>query len=249
MNNNEQQSVLSKISDFFLPLCCCSREKKQIANLNASKQQQKDFDFASQMENFSHEYVERRTNLIYMRSNEGSIPKIMKKLSVFDSKTSNRCHMGVSALHNFSIMAIRRSDFGLLFDKEPCVRAFLREMVAIIKISETRFNFIKNVKTFFKTRLIPGSTMYNIENIKVKIDQSADVSPEGQICAELVREYSWLYTDERYNYIKMLIDNNRIAIITLDITSGYTLQYIKNKVKNIGIKLAAIPANLYKALF
>ena len=159
---------------------------------------------------------------IYPVSNEGQTSKTIEKIKAVEKPNfggKDLCHFGVSGLFNLTMMANRKSNCGVLFDKDPCVKIFLDKVFAIIEKSETRFDFVKNMNIFLESIKvveenrnsagIVDTIYYFSEGQRTEIGfpgDDYDISVEWRICCELFREESWLHTDEKYNFIKSLID-------------------------------------------
>lgn len=115
-----------------------------------------------------------------------------------ESKPANSCHIGCGGWHNFDIMSLRKSDYGVIFDYFPQNKYFIDITLKLIVQSENRFNFIERMNEYLKFNKIP-------------LDTSHD-----RIRTEINREGSWLSSDKLYEHIKSLALQNKIATFTGD---------------------------------
>jgi hypothetical protein len=137
---------------------------------------------------------------IYVLCNEGNTLNTYKFL---DHTTSNlelgkqSCHIGVSCWFNLDIIAIRHSQTAILFDINPNVTLFLETTFKCIMDHPTRQEFVASFLLHNQKTMISDAAIYN----------------------ELSRPYSWLSSDNSYQYIRSLTiyDDNKIKLYTLDI--------------------------------
>lgn len=137
---------------------------------------------------------------VYIVTNEAG----SKNVSEFFRKNlplrNGRCHIGFSSLHNFNIMAQRRSDRGVIIDINPINSEFLRYVLQLLcKEGITRQEFCRLLPQFFEDR------QYLHPDVREVLDQ------------QLTSPHSWLSTDCSFQHIRRLALRGRIALITANI--------------------------------
>ncbi len=139
-------------------------------------------------------------------------------------------HIGFSGWHNFDIMAQRQSARGLICDINPENALFLHYALTFVRACNNRLQFIKQITNFIKENSYVGArTNTNKAPLLGKVSPfsvkfSLNVSDEPpfsdhysvieEVELELKRKTSWLYTDDRYNHIRKLALEDKIAFIT-----------------------------------
>jgi hypothetical protein len=135
---------------------------------------------------------------VFVVTNESGL-NASKEILSKKPKIENSCHIGCAGWHNFDIMSLRKSSYGVIFDYDPQNKILLDITLKVLKKSLTREEFIKDINEY-------------IDFINIKLDTSVE-----RIKKELNREGSWLYSEESFNYIKKMASEGSIATFTVDI--------------------------------
>lgn len=139
-------------------------------------------------------------------------------------------HIGFSGWHNFDIMAQRQSARGLICDLNPENALFLYYVLFSVRACDNRLQFIDKITNFIKENSYVGSRtntnrmpwLGKISPLSIKFSLNVSDEPPfsdhyaviEEAGLELQRETSWLYTDDRYNHIRKLALEDKIALIT-----------------------------------
>ncbi|MBS4167892.1 hypothetical protein [Parachlamydia sp. AcF125] len=169
---------------------------------------------------------------VYISTNESNTKKSSEFLSTYPS-TLTRCHVGFSGWHNLDIIAIRRSDMGVICDFNPQNKIFLEQTLECLLRSESREEFVKSMRKYVKESAITFSPNVSDEFREYK----KGYSPGEEIRRELAREGSWLSSDAQFQYVKNLADEGKIALITEDIRNTKTFKKIANLVAKGDFKI------------
>ncbi len=147
--------------------------------------------------------------------------------------TPTGCHMGVAAFHNFDIMAIRKSERGIIFDINPDNRKFMKGILRILRSSSSRIAFIDTVVREYIS-CVPHPIC-----IAMSFDPSFDTDKD-ELRGQLRKETSWLFTEERFNHIKRLAAEGKIAVITVDIRQTTTFERLTRILRDNGIVIDSV---------
>ncbi|KTD50807.1 hypothetical protein [Legionella quateirensis] len=178
---------------------------------------------------------------VYINTNESGVMDTAVALAKFP-KIKQGCHIGFSGWHNFDIMAQRRSSIALICDLNPENALFLSTALKYVCACSDRFQFIEEFTKFVKKHNYIGLRsnqdrdpwMGVVSPLSIKfcfnvVDEypyTDHYSVIEEVDLELYRETSWLYTDERYEYIKKLALMDKIALITENICSSDVFRHI-----------------------
>jgi hypothetical protein len=158
---------------------------------------------------------------VYITSNETGLFSTQKIL-LERPLPSNSCHVGFSGLHNFDIMAIRKSNYGLICDFNPHNKVLIEEALRLLRSTLDRQDFVNQMVLFINERNEEARTLHEngLSQNAMKFYRNLDsfVCTEiDQIKNALIQEGSWLASDEAFQHIKMLAMEDKISAITLDI--------------------------------
>lgn len=168
---------------------------------------------------------------IYLTANE-VIPVEVTEALTKDNSPENGIHIGFSGMHNFDIMAQRKSPRGLICDINPQNTLFIHYVLPVICESKDRFQCVENIKTLLKNH---GADRHhpkkdNLERIIVQynvLEGYRELNDLDQLNLELTRTTSWLCSDEAFEHIKLLAMQNKIAYLTEDIQNHKTFDKIR----------------------
>lgn len=163
---------------------------------------------------------------VYLTTNECGLVEVKRRLTE-KPQVAGSCHIGFSGMHNFDIMAIRRSAWGLICDFNPDNKVFIEKTVQILRDSQSRAEFVKE--------MTKAATAKN--HIQFSVNVNNPSFPEEEIRGELTREGSWLANDESFSYIRGLALQDRIASINLDIRDTATCKKIAAVFQDNAIQL------------
>lgn len=149
---------------------------------------------------------------VYVTTNERALDAILKSVQ------KNPIHLGISGLHNFSIMSQRGSKGAILFDYSSSVFNFFYEVKKALKNSSSGKEFISNL-------------VENLKDPDSKVVLADDIDKiEENLNKELKDGKSWLYDKDniRFQMIKKLFEQDKIIQITLDLRDGGHFNIIKD---------------------
>lgn len=164
--------------------------------------------------------------ILFPTGNEYGQHKIIEYLFKNNDTIPNSCYIGVSCLQNFNMMFASNCQFGILFDLNPCVKIFFDKIFILIKESNTRFEFFKKI-------------INEEKNFIFKNDNKNYTIPQ-KIFFEFFNEESWLCSDDRYNFIKEIIEKNNIFTITEDMSNKNFINEIKKTLLDNKIQIRSI---------
>lgn len=163
----------------------------------------------------------------YILPNEPEPGRVIEQLKNYDKPQGDalNCHIGVSGLFNYDVVAARKSDFALLIDinKNTVALHWLTIMILQDTKIHTRQQFIK-------------ALMHNLREYKRElfIFSGSSISNLPQ---ELTRKGSWLESDEKFSYIQQMAVENRIMPTLLSISDRDALQKLAAIIKENGFRL------------
>lgn len=182
---------------------------------------------------------------VFINTNEVNRHSTRKTLESAPS-ISESCHIGFAAWHNFDIMAVRKPDYALLCDLNPETALFLNKTLEILRNAKDRKEFVKQMAEY-ANKTERGHCLSNELDLTYSINFACNVSGDSiyedvlyigqEIEVELIREGSWLNTDESYEHIKKLAAKDKIAVITEDIRTTSTFQNVKRILNENGIQI------------
>ncbi|USQ14680.1 hypothetical protein J2N86_05085 [Legionella lytica] len=177
---------------------------------------------------------------VYINTNEHYVKPVFDQIGLFP-QVIDAMHIGFSGWHNFDIMVQRKSSRGIICDINPENALFMHYTLKYLIRCANKDEFIQKMTQFVKKNQYEGSRT-NFEKssyhsiVKPKsIKFSLNISEEypdhyaviEEIALEQQRETSWLFTDERYDYIRALALTDKIAVITQSICEHETFARIR----------------------
>lgn len=129
-------------------------------------------------------------------------------------------HIGFSAWHNFNIINERRSTYALLVDSNSEVTLFLYQTLVALRMSVSRKEFLQNIFNIMKK-----------SNIHLDFALKNGSGIKNNIREEFNRKGSWLSTEDGFQYIKNMVENDRIALITNNITRADVFKAIHKELQ------------------
>ena len=177
---------------------------------------------------------------VYINTNENGTADSFKTLTSLPS-IAEPFHFGFSGWHNFDIIIQRHSSRAIICDINPENALFLSYVLKYLRLFEDKDMFIQKMTQFVKERNYAGDRVLthnrnavSSKSIKFSFNTSDEEPYSGlnhmslldEISIEEERETSWLYTKERYAYIRKLALQDKIAIITENICKSTTFSAI-----------------------
>jgi hypothetical protein len=170
-------------------------------------------EISQKLAEFNNSRVKGQVNGIYITTNETNLAETYQIL--YDHPipaTAKTLHIGCATWHNLDIMCARKSTYGLIVDFNPKNVEFIHKTIELVKVSESRETFKTAMLGYLNS--LKGSE----KNIYFHWDQRG--LPTDRLEQELLREGSWLNSDENYRFIKEeIISKDRLVPITEDITN------------------------------
>lgn len=168
----------------------------------------------------------------------------------------NTCHIGVSGWYNLDVIATRRSQRGIIFDSNPEVALFFDHTFRTIIDSSDRDTFIEKMEKCIKKYDYDNLPESN-EDLKYMVVYCANhkykenLEPEYELKSHAQNSIGWLANKERYKFIRNLVIQDKIAIITRDITDSKAFKRIQNLLQNNNIcvdtiYLSNVPDYIYE---
>ncbi len=163
---------------------------------------------------FNNSKVKGQINGIYITTNETNLEgarQLFKERPRPEDGIST-IHIGCATWHNLDMICTRRSTYGLIIDFNPKNAEFIKKTIDLIGFSESR--------DAFKQAMIMH--LNSLEGKEKELFFHADQKglPTDRIEMELLREGSWLQSEENYLFIKQqLVAKDRLIAITEDITN------------------------------
>lgn len=114
-------------------------------------------------------------------------------------------HVGVSAWHNFDIMAKKKSERGILVDFNPSVSYLLRATLHFVRKYEDRKKFLEAITPYLASQE---------SKLRLLVYSAEEKGVTKAVAEEFEREGSWLFSDEAYGWIRQLALGGKIAVIT-----------------------------------
>lgn len=170
---------------------------------------------------FNNPRIKGQVNGLYIASNETNLSTTRQLLKEQPRPSDEKptIHIGCATWHNFDIMSERKSNYGLIVDFNPENAIFIEKTIEILNESESR--------DLFKQRMI--IYLNSLEGAKKDLffhwDQHG--SPTERVEGELLREGSWLQTEESFLYMKALALKGHLIAITEDITNFESFSRIR----------------------
>lgn len=179
-------------------------------------------DFANTIMQFNDTELNKSLNGVYALSNESRIERSIERLSEIQ-KDKRTCHIGVGALHNFDIMAVRRSSYGIIFDFNPDNQVFINKSLELITNSATSAEFVKQIIKYMEMDLQKYNRYEGYD------------SPISRMQSELKRSSSWLWEGDvsKFQHIKKLAERRRIVAINQDFAKSSVFQKLIAKLEQL----------------
>lgn len=189
---------------------------------------------------------------VFINTNEEGVAetaRAMKQMSL----VAGGCHIGFSGWHNLDIMAQRKSARGVICDLNPENALFLYHVLKILRLNETREGFIRDIKHYIN-QYEHSKCVKNKGDLALAINFARNMSDDpiyrtifnldfdivAQVDVELRRETSWLFSDDRYAYIRKLAQEDKIALFTGDIRSTATFDRFVQTLKSNHIPIDSV---------
>jgi hypothetical protein len=175
-----------------------------------------------------------RLEEIYILSNEIDQEKISHDFSLIPP-VPNSCHIGFSSWHNFNLMTLRNSSRAIIADCNLGNTFFMKKSIELLTKHSSRESFTEAMEVF-------------VENAqKEKTLRFSAYSPKFSSikASELVRFYfedptSWLGDTKKFEYIRNLTCQGKIAVITEGIHNTSTFQKIRQILINHEISIDSL---------
>ncbi|MFJ1266969.1 hypothetical protein ACD661_00200 [Legionella lytica] len=167
---------------------------------------------------------------VYINTNEHGFIHVFAQMSSLPLIPQS-IHIGFSGWHNFDIMAQRESSRGIICDINPENALFMHYTLKYLIRCSNKDEFIEKMTHFVKKNKYDGSRT-NFEkkayhgfitpkSIKFSLNVSDEYPDHFEVLEEIAleqqRETSWLFTTERYNYIRNLALGDKIVVLTQSI--------------------------------
>jgi hypothetical protein len=160
--------------------------------------------------------------ICYIGSNEQNLLITQKLLlQQYRLDYNEHCHIGLGGYYNFDVASWRQSKRIIIFDYNSDQISLLKRTIILIDQCQFREDFVKHMINYLDNKQ---------HIMKFNCNSSADPSYEDfkrhcfedrfevmELKCELYRPSSWLNTDSSYKYIRNLVLNNKVDIISLDI--------------------------------
>jgi hypothetical protein len=178
-------------------------------------------------------------NGVNIDTNEYGSVQIIQKLA--ETKAArNSCHIGVSGWYNLHVIAARQTSRGIIFDSNPDVSLFFDHTFKYILECPNRETFIAKMKSCvsdydFNFSLISENLSKHSFRIAPNLLCPSACSPQDEIEICSKTPGSWLENEESYSFIRDLVSNNKIIVITRDITDHEAFQRMRNLLNDNGI--------------
>lgn len=172
-----------------------------------------------------------RESLVHLRN----IPRI-----------ASGCHIGFSGWHNFDIIAQRKSQRAVICDLNPENALFLHHILEILRECNDRQDFVCKATNYIKKNQYPLTSAPKAESIHFEINISEDIlysnvmKPHHEVALELEREFGWLGSEENFLYLQTLAKEDKIVLITENITAVETFSKIFNLLQVNGIQIDTV---------
>lgn len=179
---------------------------------------------------------------VYIGTNETGLGDV-RKILLGTPKVNGGCHIGFSGMHNFDIMAMRKSEYGIICDFNPDNKRFLNLLVDLTKISPNRESFVKKLIAFIKenekvaSKELFQSPSLPRSSITFSLNVDSMLDPDQEVAGELYREGSWLSTDEGFATIKEMALKDKIIAITQDIRSTENFKAIAKTLRDNSLEI------------
>lgn len=192
-------------------------------------------DISKQLRKFDNAEIRTPITLheVYLTTNERVSNDVTDTIKSTPNQP-NSIHIGFSGLHNFNIIAQRKSSRALICDINPENALFFYFVLKILCESKDRFEFAKKITDF-----LDDHEAYKFMNEgddsslsigfygNVGDDNIYGDNPLDQIHRQLQLKDSWLSTDESFEFIKKLAIDDKIAVITENILATNTFKRIR----------------------
>ncbi len=169
---------------------------------------------------------------VYVNTNEQHTKQTFSQLTNYPH-VEQAIHIGFSGWYNFDIVAQRKSSRAFICDLNPENALFLNYTLKYLKRYPEREQFIEKMTYFVKENHYNGSRTtvdrgyldpVKPNGIKFSFNISEEYPDHSEIYEEIAletkRENSWLYTRERYFYIRKLALNDKISVIAENICTN-----------------------------
>lgn len=175
----------------------------------------------------------QKTVGVYIATNESNTSSIAQQL-LSCAPQEPSCHIGFSGWHNFDIMSLRKSQYGIICDFNESSSLFLNATLKKLKKSATRQIFAEKINQFIE-RKSTDYWSYYVPKDKIlfsfNITYDPLLKPKEEVLKELEREGSWLSQDESYTYVKSLAEKDAVSVLTLDIRNTKNFEIMALAIK------------------
>ncbi|MBX7065837.1 MAG: hypothetical protein K1X28_01270 [Parachlamydiales bacterium] len=177
---------------------------------------------------FDNPYVQGQVNGIYITTNETGLDETREFFQLHPPPPRPFIHIGCASWHNLDIIAERRSTYGLIIDFNPKNAEFIQKTAELIAHCDTREAFVNAMIQYLNS--LQGSK----RDLYFHWDQRG--LPTERIERELIREGSWLQSNEKYQHLKSeLVAKGRLAAITENIQNDEVFAEIRRFLDASGI--------------
>lgn len=176
---------------------------------------------------FNNGQVKGQVHGIYITTNESGLESTAQKLKDHPRPSQTTVHIGCAAWHNLDIMYARGSDYGLIIDFNPKNAEFMKKTMELVKHSESRALFVQNMVAYLNG--LQG------EERQLFFHKDQTGLPTERIEKELMRDSSWLGSDDNYRFIRQLAFSDRLVALTENITHSETFSQMRAYLDKSGI--------------
>ncbi len=169
--------------------------------------------------------------VIFANSNESHYGDVLEILRQQKDETSKGLHIGVSGMQNLDMMAARSSQWGMLIDINKRSAEFFRLIKGI---------FLHNPQVSrkeFKQELLRQMDSHPLNYRNVIHYYFASPSDKTDLLSTMDGEGSWLASEDRFNHIKQMFIEGRIAIISGNIGDENLFKQILQWMRKYGVRL------------
>lgn len=171
---------------------------------------------------------------VYLVTNEEGTEDIYQRC-LDEPKVSDACHIGFSGWYNLNIIALRRSSRAIICDFNAENGLFFDFTLKFLTQSSTREDFLAKMRQYLNKYNYCDSKTLSPEELKYGIFVCPSFEYhtwQDEINSYIHSPYGWLHTPERFEHIRKLACQGKIAAVTVDIKDVEKMKKIKNLLQN-----------------
>lgn len=165
---------------------------------------------------------------VYPICNETNLEAVSNELKMAKIPEGQKAHIGCAGWYNFDIMAIRKSDYGIIFDINKDSADFMKMTIEFLRLKESKVEFENSIIEYMLKKQAQNSRTFYC---KYDFESKKQIPLHDTVKYEKSRKESWLFSEESFQQIRLMAIEGRLGVIQQTMEETTAFQSIKDKLQ------------------